>query len=288
MKEYIFSIIILSFSLLVAYLISFETILFFNYKLVYVLWLLIFTIHISVFIPSYIYQTEHYYDLTGGITFISSVVLLTTGRYLYFGTIDYASLIVSLLVSLWTIRLSSFLFLRVKRAGQDIRFSEIKKDFKRFLLAFILSGLWVFTCLLPSIVVLTSSKSVELDIITISGIIIWVFGFIFEVVADKQKTEFNKKNKGRFISTGLWSLTRHPNYFGEITLWVGMAVISLSSLSGIEYVTAVVSPLFIYLLLRKAEGVPMLERIADERYGELSDYQEYKANTPVLMMKIFK
>ncbi|MDC3122477.1 DUF1295 domain-containing protein, partial [Acidimicrobiaceae bacterium] len=73
-----------------------------------------------------------------------------------------------------------------------------------------------------------------------------------------------------------------------ITLWVGMAVISLSSLSGIEYVSAVVSPLFIYLLLRKAEGVPMLERIADERYGELSDYQEYKANTPVLMMKIFK
>ena len=161
MKEYIFSIIILSFSLLVAYLISFDTILFFNYKLVYVLWLLIFTIHISVFIPSYIYQTEHYYDLTGGITFISSVVLLTTGRYLYFGTIDYVSLIVSLLVSLWTIRLSSFLFLRVKRTGQDVRFSEIKKDFKRFLLAFILSGLWVFTCLLPSIVVLTSSKSIR-------------------------------------------------------------------------------------------------------------------------------
>ena len=284
MKEYIFSIIILSFSLLVAYLISFDTILFFNYKLVYVLWLVIFTIHISVFIPSYIYQTEHYYDLTGGITFISSVVLLTTGRYLYFGTIDYASLIVSLLVSLWTIRLSSFLFLRVKRAGQDIRFSEIKKDFKRFLLAFILSGLWVFTCLLPSIVVLTSSKSVELDIITISGIIIWVFGFIFEVVADKQKTEFNKINKGRFISTGLWSLTRHPNYFGEFTLWTGLAIISIPYLYGINYIV-LSSPLFIYLLLTRVSGVNLLEEIGEKRWGSEKEYQDYKKNTPKFFPK---
>ena len=284
MKEYIFSIIILSFSLLVAYLISFDTILFFNYKLVYVLWLLIFTIHISVFIPSYIYQTEHYYDLTGGITFISSVVLLIIGRYLYFGTIDYVSLIVSLLVSLWTIRLSSFLFLRVKRAGQDIRFSEIKKDFKRFLLAFILSGLWVFTCLLPSIVVLTSSKSIELDIITISGIIIWVFGFIFEVVADKQKTEFNKKNKGRFISTGLWSLTRHPNYFGEFTLWAGLAIISIPYLYGINYIV-LTSPLFIYLLLTKVSGVNLLEEIGEKRWGSEKEYQDYKKNTPKFFPK---
>ena len=284
MKEYIFSIIILSFSLLVAYLISFDTILFFNYKLVYVLCLVIFTIHISVFIPSYIYQTEHYYDLTGGITFISSVVLLTTGRYLYFGTIDYVSLIVSLLVSLWTIRLSSFLFLRVKRTGQDVRFSEIKKDFKRFLLAFILSGLWVFTCLLPSIVVLTSSKSIELDIITISGIIIWVFGFIFEVVADKQKTEFNKKNKGRFISTGLWSLTRHPNYFGEFMLWAGLAIISIPYLYGINY-NVLTSPLFIYLLLTKVSGVNLLEEIGEKRWGSEKEYQDYKKNTPKFFPK---
>ena len=284
MKEYIFSIIILSFSLLVAYLISFDTILFFNYKLVYVLWLLIFTIHISIFIPSYIYQTEHYYDLTGGITFISSVVLLTIGRYFYFETIDYVSLIVSLLVSLWTIRLSSFLFLRVKRTGQDVRFSEIKKDFKRFLLAFILSGLWVFTCLLPSIVVLTSSKSLELDIITISGIIIWVFGFIFEVVADKQKTEFNIKNKGRFISTGLWSLTRHPNYFGEFTLWAGLAIISIPYLNGINYIV-LTSPLFIYLLLTKVSGVNLLEEIGEKRWGSEKEYQDYKKNTPKFFPK---
>ena len=67
-----------------------------------------------------------------------------------------------------------------------------------------------------------------------------------------------------------------------------MAVLSLSSLSGIEYVTAIVSPIFVYLLLIKAEGVPMLERIAEERYGNLPKYQQYKENTPVFMLKLFK
>ena len=131
---------------------------------------------------------------------------------------------------------------------------------------------------------MTSSKSVELDIITISGIIIWVFGFIFEVVADKQKTEFNKKNKGRFISTGLWSLTRHPNYFGEFTLWAGLAIISIPYLYGINYIV-LTSPLFIYLLLTKVSGVNLLEEIGEKRWGSEKEYQDYKKNTPKFFPK---
>ena len=133
---------------------------------------------------------------------------------------------------------------------------------------------------------MTSSKSVELDIITISGIIIWVFGFIFEVVADKQKTEFNKKNKGRFISTGLWSLTRHPNYFGEFTLWAGLAIISIPYLYGINYIV-LTSPLFIYLLLTKVSGVNLLEEIGEKRWGSEKEYQDYKKNTPKFFPKFF-
>ena len=131
---------------------------------------------------------------------------------------------------------------------------------------------------------MTSSKSIELDIITISGIIIWVFGFIFEVVADKQKTEFNKKNKGRFISSGLWSLTRHPNYFGEFTLWVGLAIISIPYLYGINYIV-LTSPLFIYLLLTKVSGVNLLEEIGEKRWGSEKEYQDYKKNTPKFFPK---
>ena len=149
---------------------------------------------------------------------------------------------------------------------------------------------WVVFTAGASVLAILSPIETELDIIAFIGIFLWWSGFLIEVIADYQKRKFRESSdpKTEFISNGLWARSRHPNYFGEITLWVGMAVISLSSLSGIEYVTAVVSPFFVYLLLRKAEGVPMLERIADERYGELSDYQEYKANTPVLMMKIFK
>ena len=195
MKENIYSLFVIIVSLFLTYIISFDSIFFFDYKSVYVLWLLIFIIHILVFIPSYIYQTEHYYDLTGGITFISSVLFLLLSRYFYFNSIDNVSLVVSLLVSIWTIRLSSFLFLRVKKVGKDVRFTEIKKDFKRFLLAFMLSGLWVFMCLLPTIVILTSSVLKEFNILIIFGIIVWIIGFVFEIVADMQKSAFNKKKR---------------------------------------------------------------------------------------------
>ena len=286
MKENIYSLFIIIISLFLTYLISSDSIFFFDYKSVYVLWLLIFIIHILVFIPSYIYQTEHYYDLTGGITFVSSVLFLLIGRYFYFNSIDNVSLVVSLLVSIWTIRLSSFLFLRVKKVGKDVRFTEIKKDFKRFLLAFMLSGLWVFMCLLPTIVILTSSVLKEFNILIIFGIIVWIIGFVFEIVADIQKTEFNKKNKGKFISSGLWSLSRHPNYFGEFTLWTGLAIISISFLSGVMYVV-LISPIFIYLLLNKVSGVNLLEDIAEERWGSEKEYQDYKKNTPVFFPKLF-
>lgn len=286
MKENIYSLFIIIISLFLTYLISSGSIFFFDYKSVYVLWLLIFIIHILVFIPSYIYQTEHYYDLTGGITFVSSVLFLLIGRYFYFNSIDNVSLVVSLLVSIWTIRLSSFLFLRVKKVGKDVRFTEIKKDFKRFLFAFLLSGFWVFMCLLPTTVIMTSSVLIEFNILIIFGIILWLIGFVFEVVADVQKTEFNKKNKGKFISSGLWSLSRHPNYFGEFTLWTGLAIISISFLNGVMYVV-LISPIFIYFLLNKVSGVNLLEEIGEKRWGSKKEYQDYKKNTPVFFPKLF-
>ena len=101
-----------------------------------------------------------------------------------------------------------------------------------------------------------------------------------------QKTAFNKKNKGKFISSGLWSLSRHPNYFGEFALWTGLAIISISFLSGVMYVV-LISPIFIYLLLNKVSGVNLLEDIAEERWGSEKEYQDYKKNTPVFFPKLF-
>ena len=243
-------------------------------------------IQFVIFVPSFLFQTEKFYDLTGSLTFIS----VTSIAYFSLENPTTIDTILYLYVIVWAGRLGIFLFRRINKDGKDERFDKAKKKFFWFLQYWMGQAAWVVFSAGASILAILSPVEAELEVLAFIGIFLWWSGFLIEVISDYQKRKFRETSdpKTEFISTGLWARSRHPNYFGEITLWVGMAVISLSSLSGIEYVTAVVSPLFVYLLLRKAEGVPMLERIADERYGELSDYQEYKANTPVLMMKIFK
>ena len=243
-------------------------------------------IQFLIFLPSFLFQTEKFYDLTGSLTYIS----VTSIAYFSLDNPTTIDTILYLYVIVWAGRLGIFLFRRINKDGKDERFDKAKKKFFWFLQYWMGQAAWVVFSAGASILAILSPVEAELEVLAFIGIFLWWSGFLIEVISDYQKRKFRETSdpKTEFISTGLWARSRHPNYFGEITLWVGMAVISLSSLSGIEYVTAVVSPLFVYLLLRKAEGVPMLERIADERYGELSDYQEYKANTPVLMMKIFK
>ena len=243
-------------------------------------------IQFLIFLPSFIFKSEKFYDLTGSLTYIS----VTSIAYFSLENPSTIDTILYLYVIVWAGRLGIFLFRRINKDGKDERFDKAKKKFFWFLQYWMGQAAWVVFSAGASILAILSPVEAELEVLAFIGIFLWWSGFLIEVISDYQKRKFRETSdpKTEFISTGLWARSRHPNYFGEITLWVGMAVISLSSLSGIEYVTAVVSPLFVYLLLRKAEGVPMLERIADERYGELSNYQEYKANTPVLMMKIFK
>ena len=243
-------------------------------------------IQFAIFLPSFLFQTEKFYDLTGSLTYIS----VTSIAYFSLENPSTIDTILYLYVIVWAGRLGIFLFRRINKDGKDERFDKAKKKFFWFLQYWMGQAAWVVFTAGASILAILSPVEAELEVLAFIGIFLWWSGFLIEVISDYQKRKFRETSdpKTMFISTGLWAKSRHPNYFGEITLWVGMAVISLSSLSGIEYVTAIVSPVFIYLLLVKLEGVPMLERIADERYGELPDYQEYKANTPVLMMKIFK
>ena len=284
------NIIIVSLFLLAIYLYSFtadnietEILGFNSFKFLISLAVLI---QFAIFLPSFLFQTEKFYDLTGSLTFISisSIAYFSLDNPTTIDTILYLYVIV------WAGRLGIFLFRRINKDGKDERFDKAKKKFFWFLQYWMGQAGWVVFTAGASILAILSPVEAELEVLAFIGIFLWWSGFLIEVIADYQKRKFRETSdpKTKFISTGLWSRSRHPNYFGEITLWVGMAVISLSSLSGIEYVTAIVSPVFVYLLLVKLEGVPMLERIADERYGDLSDYQEYKAKTPVLMMKIFK
>ena len=243
-------------------------------------------IQFLIFLPSFFFQTEKFYDLTGSLTYIS----ITSIAYFSVDNPTTIDTILFLYVIVWAGRLGIFLFRRINKDGKDVRFDKAKKQFFWFLQYWMGQAAWVVFTAGASILAILSPVEAKLEAVVFIGIFLWWSGFLIEVIADYQKRKFRETSnpKTKFISTGLWARSRHPNYFGEITLWVGMSVISLSSLSGIEYVTAIVSPFFVYLLLVKLEGVPMLARIADERYGEFSDYQEYKANTPVVMMKIFK
>ena len=250
-------------------------------------WCIIFGIQIVIFLPSFIFKTEHYFDITGGLTFILILVFLTYSLITKSDLLYSSKLIPLFLISLWAIRLSSFLFLRVKRSGKDVRFDEIKTNFFRFMIAWVLQGLWVFICLLPVIIMVSSNESTSFMFI-LPGVSLWVIGWLIEVISDIQKTRFNSnlKNKGNFISSGLWSISRHPNYFGELILWIGVTIIALPAFSGLQYLGCI-TPLFVYLLLNKISGVNLLEEIADNRWGDDSNYQKYKRKTPVFFPKIF-
>jgi len=242
-------------------------------------------IQILFFIPSYLLKTERLYDLVGSSTYI----VVTTIGYLSVPNKSVTDTILFLFISIWGIRLGTYLFRRILRDNDDVRFEKAKKNFFWFLQYWIGQALWVSITSCAAVIAILKTESNSINTILILGVLIWVLGFTLEVIADLQKSKFKKKQNTNktFISTGLWSKSRHPNYFGEITLWIGIYIISLSSFSGIEYLT-IISPIFVYVLLTKMSGINMLEKIADERYGHLKDYVQYKKNTPVLFLKIWK
>jgi steroid 5-alpha reductase family enzyme len=242
-----------------------------------------FLIQWLVFIPAYVFQTEKFFDLTGSLTYITvtliALILSKAG--------DARSILLAALVVIWAVRLGSFLFGRIRKAGKDDRFDEIKPLFFRFLNVWTIQGLWVTFTMAAALVTITTSTRKELDVFAIIGLLIWIFGFAFEVIADTQKSRFNADpaNKGKFIQTGLWARSRHPNYFGEIVLWVGVAIIALPVLQGWQWV-AMISPIFVTLLLTRVSGVPLLEKKADKKWGGQEDYKAYKKKTPVLIPKL--
>lgn len=241
---------------------------------------LAFAINWLAFIPAAIARTEHYYDLTGGITYITVTIVAV----LLSGALDTRATIVAAMVLIWSIRLATFLFRRISAAGKDSRFDEIKTQPARFLMAWTLQGLWVLLTAAAALAVITGGHQAPLGPVGMVGIAIWVAGFLIEVVSDSQKSAFkaDPSNAGKFINTGLWAWSRHPNYFGEIVIWIGMAIIALPVLQGWQFAT-LISPVFVAFLLIKVSGVPMLEDKADERWGGQEDYEDYKRRTPVLI-----
>ncbi len=241
-----------------------------------------FSIQFIAFVPSYLARTEHYYDLTGSFTYLTVTIIALLASE----DLDARAVIVALLVVVWAGRLGTFLFRRVKRDGGDGRFDKIKHDPLRFGMMWSIQGLWVFLTVACALSIITGSERQSFDVFAALGLAMWLAGFAIEVTADNQKSAFRAEpaNKGRFIDVGMWAWSRHPNYFGEILLWSGVAVIAIPILSGWRWVM-LISPVFVYVLLTRISGVPMLEARGKKRWGDEPAYQDYKRRTPALMLR---
>ena len=247
--------------------------------------ILAFLIQWVAYIPAYVFQTEKFYDLTGSLTYLSVTwyaLILASGD---FANANLANTVIVLLISLWALRLGSFLFMRIHKDGEDKRFRTIKPSATQFFMTWTLQGLWVSLCSMCALTAISSDSGVVVNALFYFGLGLFLLGFSTEIVADNQKSKFRSfpENRDKFITTGLWAKSRHPNYFGEIVLWAGIAVMSFSSLEGWQYLT-LISPIFTYILLVYVSGVRMLEARADIKWRHDENYKKYKSSTPVLWL----
>ncbi|KAM7207281.1 Protein of unknown function (DUF1295) domain containing protein [Naviculisporaceae sp. PSN 640] len=294
-----------------------------------------YTIQAAFAVPSIIAQSEKFYDFSGSLTYLTVTAIslylpslrakLATdagiGSLSSFlaspfvnaagaGGLGWRSVVLSGAVTIWAVRLGSFLFQRILKDGHDSRFEEIKKSPGRFAGAWTAQATWVSLCLMPVIAVNSIPASAlaatgALKLTDILGLSLYAGGLLFEVVADRQKSKWSQERKDKvhdeeFLTRGLWSVSRHPNYFGESTLWTGIATTAVgavmsspvrAALGALSIPSAAalcfVSPAFVTFLLLKVSGVPLSEKKYDKRYGDRKEYQEWKRNTPKFFPKLF-
>ena len=267
--------------------ISFNSIEFSGVNLVSHLLVITFVIQWIAYIPAFIFKTEKFYDLTGSLTYIATILfaLYATGS---FQNVQLGNLIIGVAIIIWALRLGSFLFMRIHKDKKDGRFDSIKTSFSQFFMTWTLQGMWVFICSSAALIAIANPIGAVINIVFIIGLIMFVVGFVIEVIADNQKTAFRSvpENKDLFINEGLWARSRHPNYFGEITLWTGITVMAISTFEGMNYL-AIFSPIFSYLLLNYVSGVRMLEYRGHKKWGHLEEYNAYKKSTPKFIPRVF-
>lgn len=239
-------------------------------------------INLLMFIPAFIFKTDTLTDISYAVTF---VVVALFG--LLSGDTSLVKIIYFLAVLLWAIRLGSYLLTRIRKIGKDKRFDGMRENFLLFLRFWFLQGLTVWVVMIPGTLFFNTNYA-DITIVSLIGLAIFLVGLTIEAIADMQKYRFinTPENKGKWIDTGLWSISRHPNYLGEIMVWVGSYVFVLPALSGWGLIIGLAGPLFISFMILFISGVPILEKGADKIWGTNPAYQEYKKRVGVLLPKI--
>ena len=236
-------------------------------------------INFVLFLIAFRKQSDKFTDFAYSASFITvSLVILAVSEHrtllLY---------LMSAMVLLWALRLGGFLVYRIRKSGRDTRFDELRPHFFKFLKFWLGQGFVAWLLLLPLMFV--ASRESHFGLVSGIGVIIWAVGLIVEAIADQQKYRFKQRpeNKNAWIDEGIWHYSRHPNYFGEMCVWVGFYVVALMSMTGAERVVALVSPLAIIISLLFISGIPLLEKSADARWGNDKAYRSYKRRTSVLV-----
>ena len=280
-KHLISFLIILLVIIFLTYILSMDTLSINEIPIVYFFTSSILILNSTFFLHSYIYRTDIFFDLVGSLSFLSIGVI----SLLLIPNIDANQILVFFLLLFWSLRLGPFLFIRRLGANNDERLEEFFKSPLSLYFLWSMNSLWVFFTSLSMIIIFSSPNENEFGLIQWLGLIVWVTGYVIEVISDSQKTKFNKFNKGKFINIGLWKYIRHPNYLGEIILWVGIFIISLNYIHSLTSFLSILSPIFVFLLLRFITGVPQLEARGKEKWGHLDEYNSYKEKTGLLFPK---
>jgi len=232
-----------------------------------------------LFLPAYFKQTDKLTDFSYSLTFIILAIfafsqsIKSVGHYLLLT-----------MIILWSLRLGVYLIIRIKKIKRDKRFDGMREKFFSFAGFWLLQGISVWVIMLSSLFYFFDVAYFSL--LSIIGLIVWLFGLVTETIADLQKYRFinDVANQGKWIDIGLWKYSRHPNYFGEICVWLGVYLFVLPSLFWPAYLIAILSPLFILILLLFVSGIPKLEKYADDKWGDNLDYQAYKKSTSKLIL----
>jgi steroid 5-alpha reductase family enzyme len=233
------------------------------------------------FLVAALLRTDVFTDITYSLSFIALAAIML----IFTPSASAAALVAACAVILWAVRLGGYLFWRILHIKVDHRFDDKRDSFAKFGAFWLLQAVSVWVIMLPVYGFFASAKAASLSpVLFIPGLVVFIAGFAIEAVADAQKYAFKSKpeSKGEFMSRGVWKYSRHPNYFGEMLVWWGIALPGAFAFRGIEFLYFL-GPVFITLLLLFVSGIPLLEKEADRKWGDRTDYREYKTRTSILV-----
>jgi steroid 5-alpha reductase family enzyme len=223
-------------------------------------------------------KTDKVTDLSYGLSF----VIIAAALLFRADESAWPAGVLALMVILWGLRLAGYLLFRIVQMGRDKRFDGVRENFLRFLRFWVFQGLAVWVIMLPVTVWFGSPR--PWNVVMTIGAAIWAVGFVIETIADAQKFAAKSQPGGesRWMDTGLWRYSRHPNYFGELLVWWGIFVFVARDLSPLGWLS-VVGPIAITFLLLRVTGIPTLEASAAKKWGANPGYRAYVARTSRLI-----